>query len=133
MDDCIFCKLISGEFPTNKVYEDEYTFAFLDVHPINPGHILVIPKIHVADFYNLDDTYYQAVMATVKKLSKVVHEKLNPEKVGLIVAGWDVPHAHIHVVPMHDSSDITSKSILEGTRANPTNEELAGIAQQLSE
>lgn len=132
MNNCIFCKLSSGEISTNKVYEDEHTFAFLDKHPINPGHILVIPKIHEPDFYNLDDVYYQAVMNTVKKLSKIVNEKMNPKKVGLIVAGWDVPHTHIHVVPMHDYNDITSKSILEGNRSNPTNIELQNVLDQLN-
>lgn len=132
MENCIFCKISSGEIPTHKVYEDELTFAFLDNHPINPGHVLVVPKTHVPDVYNLDDTYYHAVMATVKKVSNMVHEKIHPEKVGLIVAGWDVPHAHVHVVPMHNHHDITSQSALEGTKANPTDDELAVVAQTLA-
>lgn len=132
MDDCIFCKLSTGEIPTNKVCEDEMTFAFLDKHPINPGHILVIPKKHESDFYKLDDTYYLALMSTVKKLSSVVSEKMNPKKVGLIVAGFDVSHTHVHIVPMHDYHDITSKSMLGGKRANPTQEELTEIANILT-
>jgi histidine triad (HIT) family protein len=131
MNDCIFCKLASGEIPTNKVYEDNLTFAFLDKHPINPGHILVIPKKHEPDFYKLDDQYYQALMATVKKLSGLVNEKIQPKKVGLIIAGWDMPHAHIHIIPMQDYHDITSKSMLEGKRANPTDKELAEVANIL--
>lgn len=132
MNDCIFCKLASGEIPTNKVYEDDLTFAFLDKHPINKGHILVIPKKHEPDFYKLDDESYQALMATVKKLSALVNEKIQPKKVGLIIAGWDIPHAHIHIVPMQDYHDITSKSMLEGKRANPSYEELAEVANLLS-
>ena len=132
MNECIFCKISQGEIPTNKVYEDEMTFAFLDKHPINPGHILVIPKKHQPDFYKLDDSSYQALMETVKKLSALVQEKIQPQKTGLIIAGWDVPHAHVHIVPMHDYNDITSKSIMEGNRANPTSDELVDILIKLS-
>lgn len=131
MNDCVFCKLASGELPTNKIYEDDKVFAFLDKHPINPGHILVIPKTHEPDFYNLEDGMYQALMAAVKNLSALVNEKMHPKKVGLIIAGWDVPHTHVHVVPMNDYHDITSKSLLEGNRANPSDEELKATADIL--
>ena len=103
------------------------------MHPINPGHILVIPKEHEPDFYNMNDESYRAVFETVKKLSKIVQEKMNPKKVGLIVAGWDVPHTHIHIVPMNDYNDVTSKSIMEHNRANPSNEELKSVADILKE
>ncbi len=132
MENCIFCSISKGEVPTNKVYEDDQTFAFLDKHPINPGHILVVPKKHEPDFYRLDDSSYQALMSTVKKLSGLVQEKFNPHKVGLIVAGWDVPHTHVHIVPMHDYHDITSKSLMEGNRANPSQEELQEILNKLT-
>jgi histidine triad (HIT) family protein len=124
MDDCIFCKIATGKLPSHKIYEDEETFAFLDKHPINPGHILVIPKKHEPDFHELDNENYLALMGTVKNLSHVVDIKMRPKKVGLIIAGWDVPHAHVHIVPMHDYHDITSKKMLEGGRANPADEEL---------
>jgi histidine triad (HIT) family protein len=124
MDNCIFCKITKGEIPTNKVYEDDSTFAFLDKHPINQGHILVVPKTHQPDFYRLEDEAYTNLMLTVKKLSGIVQEKFNPKKVGIIIAGWDVPHTHVHIVPMNDYNDITSKSIMENNRANPTQEEL---------
>ena len=133
MADCIFCKLSTGELPTNKVYEDDKVFAFLDKHPINPGHILVIPKSHVAGFYNLENEDYTSLMLAVKKLAARVNEKLHPKKVGLIIAGWDVPHTHIHIVPMLDYHDITSKSLLDGKRANPADEELLEIATILTD
>lgn len=131
MNDCIFCKLASGEIPTNKVYEDERTFAFLDKHPINPGHILVIPKVHIPNFYELRHDDYHALMDTVKTLSERVKNVFNPEKVGLIIAGWDVPHTHVHVVPMMEYHDITSKSSLEGNRANPSQEELQETGEKI--
>jgi len=121
---CIFCKIIKGEVPTYKVYEDELAFAFLDIRPINPGHILVIPKHHEPVFHNLEDRQYMAVMKTVKKLSTLVQEKMSPKKVGLIVAGFEVNHAHVHIVPMHGFHDITSKHLLDNTLKKATNEEL---------
>lgn len=94
--------------------------------------MLVIPKVHEPDFYalNLDD--YQPLMETVRTMSAEVAHRLSPKKVGLIVAGWDVPHTHVHVVPMLDYNDITSKRILEGNRSNPTDEELSLIIKKLT-
>ena len=131
-NECIFCQLSQGNGKCHKVYEDESTFAFLDKHPINPGHILVIPKQHVADFFDLDDNLYSKVWLAVKRISKIVNKVAKPKKVGVLVAGWDVPHTHIHIVPMHDYHDLTSKSLLEGKRANPTEEELAEVATKLT-
>ena len=130
-ENCIFCKIVKGEIPSVKVYENEKVLAFLDIHPINPGHILVIPNIHEQDFYNLDDENYDALMIVVKNLSKLVETKIKPKKVGLIVAGWDVPHAHIHIVPMYDYHDVTSRSLIEGRQANPSSEELKKIAEKI--
>ncbi|HXK40172.1 MAG TPA: HIT domain-containing protein [Candidatus Paceibacterota bacterium] len=131
MDECVFCKIAQGKIPTNRIYEDDATFAFLDKHPINPGHILVTPKTHTPDFYQLEESDYQALFVVVKKLAGLVATTLHPKKVGLIVAGWDVPHTHVHIVPMQDYHDITSKSMLEGTRANPSDEELKATADIL--
>jgi histidine triad (HIT) family protein len=125
MEGCHFCDIAGGRLSTAVVFEDALTFAFLDKHPINRGHTLVIPKEHQPDFYDLRDDSYHALMSTVKRLAKIVHVKLQPKKVGLIVAGWDVAHTHVHIVPMHAYHDVTSKSLLEGTRANPSDEELS--------
>lgn len=131
MENCIFCKIAQGEEKSFKVYEDDYAFAFLDKHPINPGHVLVIPKQHNANFYELDEANYTGLMLAVKKVAKKVNEIMKPHKVGLIAAGWDVPHAHIHVVPMQDYHDITSKAMLEGKRSNPSEEELQAVVEKL--
>lgn len=131
MNDCPFCKISKSEIQTHKIYEDNFVFAFLDKHPINPGHILVIPKNHEADFYKLGNEHYSKLMFVVKKLADVVNNYSHPKKVGLIIAGFDVPHTHVHIVPMHDYHDITSKSILEGKRANPSENELARTAEEI--
>lgn len=129
METCIFCKISKGEIPSHKIYEDENIFAFLDAHPIKPGHILVVTKKHEPNFYDLDIDTYQKLMEVVKSLSVLVNTKIKPKKVGLIVAGWDVSHTHVHIVPMQDYHDITSKSMLEGQRENPTDEELENTAK----
>ncbi len=131
MQDCIFCKIISGQIPSHKVYEDDFVIAFLDVYPINLGHTLVIPKKHEPDFYKLDEEYYKPLMSAVKKIANRMHSILMPKKVGLLVAGWDVPHAHIHVVPMEDYYDLTSKRLLEGNKLTPSEEELSTIAEKI--
>jgi histidine triad (HIT) family protein len=131
MDNCIFCKISNKEVPSHKIFEDEYVIAFLDKHPINLGHVLVIPKQHEPDFYNLDDEIYSHLMIAVKKLANTVNTYSQPKKVGLIIAGWDVTHTHVHIVPMHDYHDITSKALLEGKRANLSEDELAKIASGL--
>jgi histidine triad (HIT) family protein len=115
MTDCPFCKISKGEIPTNKIYEDESTFAFLDIHPINPGHILVVPKTHEPDFYKLEEKTYHALMQTVKNLSNRINEKIKPKKVGLIVAGWDVPHTHMFVKNLSTRAKECSLKILPRT------------------
>jgi len=129
--DCIFCKIANNQSWAHKVYEDDKVVAFLDKHPINPGHTLTIPKKHEPDFFNLEEKIYLHLMTIAQKLAKIVSETINPKKVGLVVAGLDIPHTHIHIIPMHNYYDVTSKSILEGKRANPSDEELASMAEKL--
>lgn len=136
MDDCIFCKIIDGEIPSYKVYEDDRVLAFLDIHPINPGHILVIPKKHEPHFQNLDTETYTHLMGVVHQLSKVVDEQIQPKRVGLIIAGFDVPHTHVHIVPMQNYHDITSEAYIEGEytfgqREGTSKELLAEMAEKL--
>lgn len=127
-DTCPFCQIIRGHAPAHVVYEDDATCAFLDRRPINSGHVLVIPRLHVADFYALEDDVYGRLMRTVKRIAAAVNALTRPRKVGLVVAGFDVPHTHVHVVPMHDYHDITSRAYLSGERATPTEAELARTA-----
>jgi histidine triad (HIT) family protein len=128
VDDCIFCKLVRKEIPAHGVFEDGTTFAFLDRQPINPGHVLVVSKRHEPDVFGLDESTYLDVMRAVRKVAAAVRSFTSPKRVGLLVAGWDVPHAHVHVVPMHDYHDLTSKQMLEGRLASPGADELARVA-----
>lgn len=99
MQDSIFTKIIRGDIPSYKIYEDDKTFAFLDIHPIQPGHVLVVPKKQVEFLWDLDDETYQAVMTTAKKLALHLRKTLDVPYVGEKVIGIDVPHAHVHLVP----------------------------------
>ena len=93
----IFSKIIAGEIPCYKIYEDEKTLAFLDIHPETPGHTLVIPKVEVDKLYELQMEDYLAVMKTVKMLASRM-EKILGKRTLMKVIGTDVPHAHVHLV-----------------------------------
>lgn len=98
----IFTKIINGEIPCYKIYEDDKTFAFLDIHPETKGHTLVVPKKEVDKIYDLEDEDYQALMATVKKLSKNMEQVLGVRTLWKVV-GTDVPHAHVHLEPFDET------------------------------
>lgn len=98
----IFTKIINGEIPCYKVYEDDKTLAFLDINPETKGHTLVVPKNEVDKIYELPDEDYNALMATVKKLSKNMEEKFG-KRILWKVIGTDVPHAHVHLLPFDEN------------------------------
>lgn len=99
MQDSIFSKIIKGEIPSHKIYEDEHVFAFLDIHPITPGHTLVVPKQQVEFVWDLDDQTYQALQSAVKRLALHLRDTLQVPYIGEQIIGADVPHAHIHLIP----------------------------------
>lgn len=98
----VFSKIIAGEIPCYKVYEDDQTLAFLDIHPETRGHTLVIPKIEVDRIYDLPDEDYTALMDTVKKLSSHMEKVLGARIIWKVV-GTDVPHAHVHLMPLDET------------------------------
>ena len=102
--DCIFCKIVAGEIPATKVYEDEHTFAFLDIAPINPGHTLVIPKKHTENIFVAPEETLLQMMSTVKKMAHAIQEGLGTTDMNLGMnngaqSGQTVFHAHIHMMP----------------------------------
>src|SRR4029450_6502371 len=117
----------------HRIAEDEHTLAFLDQRPINPGHILVIPRQHAPDFFALDDVSYDALMRSVKRLAVVLNTVTHPKKVGMVIAGFDVPHAHVHLIPMHDYHDITSRAYSDTDRVPPTDAQQQEMAAKLRE
>lgn len=105
---CIFCKIVAGEAEASKVYEDDQIVAFMDIQPVREGQVLVIPKIHIDHFSDLDDEVAVKIVLQAQRISRTIKEALKPERVGLVVHGYGVPHAHMVVVPQHDENDITS-------------------------
>ena len=98
----VFGKIVAGEIPCYKVYEDDKTLAFLDIHPETKGHTLVIPKIEVDKIYDLSNEDYTALMDTVKKLSSHMEKVLGARIIWKVV-GTDVPHAHVHLMPLDET------------------------------
>jgi len=98
----VFTKIIKGEIPCYKIYEDEKTFAFLDIHPETAGHTLVIPKLQCDKIYELPDEDYKALLDTVKKLSVHMEKVLGVRTLWKVI-GTDVPHAHVHLMPFDET------------------------------
>lgn len=129
MEDSIFTKIIKGEIPCHKIYEDDKTLAFLDIHPKQPGHALVIPKIQVEFLWDLDDEYYQAVMVTVKRVALHIRKVLGKLYVGELVVGEEVPHAHVHVYPF---TTLEESRFIPDPSAEPDHAALAEMAAKLA-
>lgn len=129
MQDSIFTKIIKGEIPSYKIYEDDKTFAFLDIHPKTPGHVLVIPKKEVGLLWDLPDDDYQAVLATSKKVAKRIEEVLKPKRVGMMVEGVGVPHAHVHVFPFNSLEEF---HVVADENTEPDHAALAAMAKKLA-
>lgn len=128
MQDSIFTKIIRGDIPSHKVYEDDQTLAFLNIYPSTEGHTLVIPKKQVDQLWDLDDETYQAVMRTTQKVARRLKEVLGTERVGSKVIGVDVPHAHVHLVPFTDPAAYYARE----TQDEPNHELLAALAERLA-
>lgn len=127
--DSVFTKIIHGEIPCHKIYEDERTLAFLDIHPAQPGHTLVIPKTQVEFIWDLDDEDYQAVMTSVKRIGRRIREVLAVPYVGVKVIGTDVPHAHVHLIPFRKGSEFHSQPDMD---QEPDHAVLEALAKKLT-
>ena len=106
MDNCIFCKIVAGELPSYKVYEDDKVLAFLDIKPVNPGHTLVVSKAHYQNLEVIPEDELIAITIVIKKLGKLLKDKLAIEGYNVCenndsVADQEVPHLHFHVIPRH--------------------------------
>ena len=125
----IFSRIVAGEIPCHKVAEDEEFFAFLDINPVAKGHTVVIPKAEVDYLFDIDDPKLGRMMAFAKRVARAQEAAIPCKRVGLAVMGLEVPHAHIHLVPITKESDM----YFGGKKLNLSQEELAEIAQCLRE
>jgi histidine triad (HIT) family protein len=105
---CVFCRIIAGEVESSKVYEDEHILAFLDLYPVRDGQLIVIPKKHIDHFSDIPDELAVRIFLKSHQISRVIKEKLHPERMGLVVHGYGVSHAHMVLVPQHHEDDITT-------------------------
>ena len=124
----IFTKIVNGEIPAYKVAEDENYFAFLDIFPVAKGHTLVIPKKEIDYLFDLEDDLYTGLQLFAKKVAKGLKKAIPCEKVGVLVLGLEVPHAHIHLIPMQNESDVLNFS----KKIKFSSEEFEDIRKQIS-
>jgi histidine triad (HIT) family protein len=124
----IFSRIILGEIPAYKVAESDDFFAFLDINPLAKGHTLVIPKKEVDYIFDLEDDLYKELFAFAKKLGKAIESVIACKRIGIIVFGLDVPHAHIHLIPINKSSDMN----FESPKLSLSKEEFEKIAGDIS-
>lgn len=102
----IFSKIIAGEIPSYKIAEDDQFFAFLDIFPLVEGHVLVIPKVEVDKFFDVPDEYLSRMLVFAKPIAKAMEKSFPCNRVGLSVIGLEVPHAHLHLVPINGMDDL---------------------------
>jgi len=122
----IFSRIITGEIPSHRIAEDDDFVAFLDIRPLNPGHALVIPKCEVDQFFDLDEALLARILVFSKPISRAIQTVTGAERVAAIVAGFDVPHAHLHLIPAFTMAD------LDFSPARPDSDsELSVMAQRL--
>ena len=125
----VFSKIVAGEIPCHKIVEDSEFFAFLDIHPVATGHTLVIPKEEVDYLFAIDDAKLGRMMAFAKRIARAQEQAIPCRRIGLTVIGLEVPHAHIHLVPITHESDM----YFDRPKGTPTNDELAATAAAIRE
>jgi len=109
----IFSKIIAGEIPCYKIAEDEHHFAFLDIFPVAKGHTLVVPKKEIDYFFDLDEEEVSALMVFSKKIAAAIEKTIPCERIGMTVLGLEVPHAHVHLVPLDEKGTISFRKKLK--------------------
>lgn len=124
----IFTKIINGEIPCHKVYEDDTTLAFLDIFPVNEGHVLVIPKVEVEFVWDLPAADYVALMETARRVALRLRDVLPYKYIGERVIGTDVPHAHVHLIPFDTTSQLYAPQRVD---TDPNHAALAAMAKKL--
>ena len=123
----IFSRIVSGDVPSYKVAENDDFLAFLDVMPLVPGHVLVIPKKEVDYIFDLSTTEYQDLWLFAQQVAKGLKQAIPCKRIGIAVIGLEVPHAHIHLVPLKEVGDIN----FSRPKMNPSAEELAAVAEKI--
>ena len=122
----IFSKIIAGEIPGYKIYEDDYVCAILDINPIQKGHVLVIPKQEVDQLFELDEVMYDKVMHRVRYIAQLLKAKFDCARVCVLIEGYAIPHAHVHLIPTNSPDDFDKSLVYKATQ-----EELEEVSKLL--
>lgn len=128
MQDSIFTKIIEGEIPSHNIYEDDLTVAFMDINPVQPGMVLVVPKKQIDHFTDLPDEDYHALMATVKKIGNKMRTVFPDKRVAVMIEGLDVPHVHVKMFPFASAQEFRA---LPNANTEPNHPALAQMAEKL--
>ena len=128
MTDSIFTKIIKGEIPCHKIEENEHFIAFLDIMPLKKGHTLVVPKAQVDYIFDLEDQTLGDLMIFAKEVAKKIEASIPCERIGVAVIGLEVPHAHVHLIPLEGISDIDFSQ----PKLNLSQQELKEVALQIN-
>ena len=123
----IFSKIIAGDIPAFKIAEDTKFFAFLDIFPLVEGHVLVVPKLEVDKFFDIPDNYLGKLMLFAKPIAQAIEKSFPCNRCGLAVVGLEVPHAHLHLVPLNDANDIN----FTRAKLKPTPEQLKAAQEKI--
>jgi len=124
----IFTKIIQGDIPCYKVAETDDCIAFLDIRPLTKGHTLVVPKVEVDKLFDLPEAQYQAVMDLCQRVARALEATMPCHRVGVAVLGFEVPHAHVHLVPLRNESELN----FTNPKVQFTPEEMASIAETIA-
>ncbi len=123
----IFTKIVNGEIPSYKIFENEHFYSFLDISPMTKGHTLVIPKKEVDYLFDIDDAMLSEMIVLSKKIAKAIEKTVECTRVGVMVVGLEMPHAHIHLIPIENEGDMN----LSNKRIELTKEEFEKIAEDI--
>ncbi len=133
-NDCVFCRILAGEIPAFKVHEDDDTLAFMDINPVHPGHVLVIPREHAADVFAVSDQAIAATARSARRVARAVREVVRPDGLNLLqcngeAAAQSVLHFHVHVLPRHHGDGAPLNwSLVPGDR-----DEIGALAGRIAE
>ena len=126
MEDCIFCKIVGGSEPAHKIWESDDFVAFLSIHPCNPGHACLIPKLHVDYVFDLEEPLYTGIFQAAGQLSGPIKRATEAKRLGIAVEGFGVQHVHLHLVPLYKVSELDPHRHIKQSR-----EELAEMAEKI--
>ena len=126
MNTCVFCQIVKGVEPAHKIWESDNFLAFLSIHPCNPGHVCLIPKIHVDYVFDLKEPLYSEIFQAAKQLSEPIKRATSAKRIGIAVEGFSVPHVHLHLVPLFNVAELDPHRHIKQTQ-----EELAEMAAKI--